>query len=66
MDARNLAICFGPTLLPLPTERASYQGKVNDLIQLLIFHHDKIFPNDGGVIYEKCMAESWYELWLQI
>jgi len=58
MDARNLAICFGPTLLPMPPERANSQSKVNDLVQLLIVHHEKIFPNDEGLKYEKCMTES--------
>lgn len=55
MDPYNLAICFGPTLLPIPESRDQvfYHNHVNDLIKNMIMYHDDIFPNDGGLVYEK-------------
>lgn len=55
MDPYNLAICFGPTLLPIPESRDQvfYHNHVNDLMKNLIIYHEEIFPNDGGIIYEK-------------
>ncbi|XP_050413172.1 SLIT-ROBO Rho GTPase-activating protein 1 isoform X1 [Patella vulgata] len=60
MDPYNLAICFGPTLLPIPPDRdqVSYQSSVNEIIKTIIIHQEEIFPNDGGTIYEKCIVES--------
>jgi len=38
MDPYNLAICFGPTLLPIPPDRdqVSYQASVNEIIKTII------------------------------
>ncbi|XP_025107166.1 SLIT-ROBO Rho GTPase-activating protein 3-like isoform X1 [Pomacea canaliculata] len=60
MDPYNLAICFGPTLLPIPPDRdqVSYQASVNEIIKTIIMHQEEIFPNDGGEIYEKCILEN--------
>lgn len=60
MDPYNLAICFGPTLLPIPPDRdqVSYQASVNDIIKTIIVYQEEIFPNDGGVVYEKCIVEN--------
>ncbi|KRY12040.1 SLIT-ROBO Rho GTPase-activating protein 1 [Trichinella patagoniensis] len=55
MDPYNLAICFGPTLLPIPEskDQVFYHNHVNELMRNLIVFHDSIFPNDGGIVYEK-------------
>lgn len=60
MDPYNLAICFGPTLLPIPPDRdqVSYQASVNEIIKTIIVHQEEIFPNDGGEVYEKCILET--------
>ncbi|XP_041347523.1 SLIT-ROBO Rho GTPase-activating protein 1-like isoform X3 [Gigantopelta aegis] len=60
MDPYNLAICFGPTLLPIPPDRdqVSYQASTNEIIKTIITNHEAIFPNDGGEVYEKCILES--------
>jgi SLIT-ROBO Rho GTPase activating protein len=60
MDPYNLAICFGPTLLPIPPDRdqVAYQGSVNELIKNIIVHQEEIFPNDGGMVYEKFIVED--------
>ena len=73
MDPYNLAICFGPTLVPIPTDRDQviYQNLVNELIKNFIIFNEDIFPNDGlGTLYEKyistepdiignCQTERW-------
>ena len=55
MDASNLAICFGPTLMPVPSDRdlVFCQVYVNELMKNIIIHYETIFPFDGGVIYER-------------
>lgn len=60
MDPYNLAICFGPTLLPIPPDRdqVSYQSNVNDLIKTIIINQEEIFLNDGGEIYEKWILDN--------
>ncbi|XP_013412995.1 SLIT-ROBO Rho GTPase-activating protein 1 isoform X3 [Lingula anatina] len=61
MDPYNLAICFGPTLLPVPGDKdpVTYQSYVNDLIKLILSHQEEIFPNDdGGTVYERMMMEE--------
>lgn len=60
MDPYNLAICFGPTLLPIPPDRdqVMYQNNVNELTKTIIVHQEEIFPNDGGMVYEKCIVEE--------
>lgn len=47
MDPYNLAICFGPTLVPIPEERdqVQYQSLVNELIKNFIIFHEDIFPS---------------------
>ena len=59
MDPYNLAICFGPTLVPIPTDRDQviYQNLVNELIKNFIIFNEDIFPNDGlGTLYEKYIS----------
>uniref|UniRef100_A0A673VPE4 Rho GTPase activating protein 4 n=1 Tax=Suricata suricatta TaxID=37032 RepID=A0A673VPE4_SURSU len=61
MDPYNLAVCFGPTLLPVPAgqDPVALQGRVNQLVQTLIVQPSKVFPSVTllpGPVYEKCMA----------
>uniref|UniRef100_A0A8D3AFE5 SLIT-ROBO Rho GTPase-activating protein 1 n=1 Tax=Scophthalmus maximus TaxID=52904 RepID=A0A8D3AFE5_SCOMX len=61
MDAYNLAICFGPTLMPTPDtqDQVSCQAHVNEIIKTIIIHHETIFPDAkelDGPLYEKCMS----------
>ncbi|KAM4613644.1 SLIT-ROBO Rho GTPase-activating protein 3-like isoform 2-T2 [Polymixia lowei] len=61
MDPYNLAICFGPTLMPIPDEQdpVACQAHVNEVIKTVIVHHEVIFPSHcelDGPVYEKCMA----------
>ncbi|XP_030756158.1 SLIT-ROBO Rho GTPase-activating protein 1-like isoform X3 [Sitophilus oryzae] len=60
MDPYNLAICFGPTLVPVPDDKdqVQYQNQVNELIKNIIIYHDEIFPNDGGPVYEKYISPN--------
>merc|ERR1711892_988950 len=61
MDPYNLAICFGPTLVPIPTYRdqVQYQNIVNELIKNFIIFNDDIFPNDSqGSTYEKYISSE--------
>ncbi|XP_023265946.1 SLIT-ROBO Rho GTPase-activating protein 3-like isoform X2 [Seriola lalandi dorsalis] len=61
MDPYNLAICFGPTLMPIPDDQdpVACQAHVNEVIKTIIIHHEVIFPTQrelDGPVYEKCMA----------
>ncbi|XP_061905178.1 SLIT-ROBO Rho GTPase-activating protein 3-like isoform X2 [Entelurus aequoreus] len=61
MDPYNLAICFGPTLMPIPEDQdpVACQAHVNEVIKTIIIHHENIFPSQReveGPVYEKCMA----------
>ncbi|XP_039277865.1 SLIT-ROBO Rho GTPase-activating protein 1 isoform X2 [Nilaparvata lugens] len=62
MDPYNLAICFGPTLVPVPEDKdqVQYQNQVNELIKNIILFNDEIFPlNDfGGTVYEKYISRE--------
>ncbi|XP_025413471.1 SLIT-ROBO Rho GTPase-activating protein 1-like isoform X3 [Sipha flava] len=63
MDVYNLAICFGPTLIPVPEEKdqVQYQNLVNDLIKNIILFHEDIFPSSldiGGLVYEKYISRE--------
>ena len=61
MDPYNLAICFGPTLVPIPTDRDQviYQNLVNELIKNFIVFNEDIFPSDGlGTLYEKYISSE--------
>ncbi|XP_014259247.1 SLIT-ROBO Rho GTPase-activating protein 1-like [Cimex lectularius] len=61
MDPYNLAICFGPTLVPVPEDKdqVQYQNQVNELIKNIILFHDDIFSSDiGGVMYEKYITKD--------
>uniref|UniRef100_A0A8C2BBB7 SLIT-ROBO Rho GTPase activating protein 1a n=1 Tax=Cyprinus carpio TaxID=7962 RepID=A0A8C2BBB7_CYPCA len=65
MDPYNLAICFGPTLMPTPEtqDQVSCQAHVNEVIKTIIIHHETIFPDAkelDGPMYEKCMAGGDY------
>ncbi|XP_069499570.1 SLIT-ROBO Rho GTPase-activating protein 3 isoform X2 [Ambystoma mexicanum] len=61
MDPYNLAICFGPTLMPIPDgqDPVACQAHVNEVIKSIIVHHEALFPNHReleGPVYEKCMT----------
>uniref|UniRef100_A0A8C2ZFB3 SLIT-ROBO Rho GTPase-activating protein 1 n=1 Tax=Cyclopterus lumpus TaxID=8103 RepID=A0A8C2ZFB3_CYCLU len=61
MDSYNLAICFGPTLMPTPDslDQVSCQAHVNEIIKTIIIQHENIFPDAKeleGPMYEKCMS----------
>ncbi|XP_061583089.1 SLIT-ROBO Rho GTPase-activating protein 3 isoform X2 [Cololabis saira] len=61
MDPYNLAICFGPTLMPIPDgqDPVTCQAHVNEVIKTIIIHNEIIFPNQrelDGPVYEKCMT----------
>ncbi|XP_078517802.1 SLIT-ROBO Rho GTPase-activating protein 3 isoform X1 [Lissotriton helveticus] len=61
MDPYNIAICFGPTLMPIPDgqDPVACQAHVNELIKTIIVHHEALFPNHReleGPVYEKCMT----------
>ncbi|XP_037006999.2 rho GTPase-activating protein 4 isoform X1 [Artibeus jamaicensis] len=61
MDPYNLAVCFGPTLLPVPAgqDPVALQTRVNQLVQTLIVQPARVFPSLTllpGPVYEKCMA----------
>ncbi|RZF41497.1 hypothetical protein LSTR_LSTR000211 [Laodelphax striatellus] len=62
MDPYNLAICFGPTLVPVPEDKdqVQFQNQVNELIKNIILFNDEIFPlNDfGGTVYEKYISRE--------
>lgn len=61
MDAYNLAICFGPTLLPIPPDRdqVSYQSNVHEVIKTIIIHQEDIFPIfENSEVYEKCILDT--------
>lgn len=61
MDPYNLAICFGPTLVPVPEDKdqVQYQNQVNELIKNIILFHDEIFPHEiGGTVYEKYISRE--------
>jgi SLIT-ROBO Rho GTPase activating protein len=63
MDAYNLAICFGPTLLPIPPDRdqVSYQSNVHEVVKTVIVHQEDLFSgDDSGMMYEKCILEDRY------
>ncbi|XP_061628369.1 SLIT-ROBO Rho GTPase-activating protein 1 isoform X2 [Phyllopteryx taeniolatus] len=65
MDPYNLAICFGPTLMPTPEsqDQVSCQAHVNEIIKTIIIHNEPIFPDAkelDGPVYEKCMAGGDY------
>ncbi|KAJ7999869.1 hypothetical protein DPEC_G00198880 [Dallia pectoralis] len=61
MDPYNLAICFGPTLMPIPDDHdpVACQTHVNEIIKTVIVHNEAIFPSHhelDGPVYEKCMT----------
>lgn len=60
MDPYNLAICFGPTLVPVPEDKdqVQYQNQVNELIKNIILFNEDIFPADSGLLYEKYISRE--------
>lgn len=61
MDPYNLAICFGPTLVPVPEDKdqVQYQNLVNELIKNIILFNEDIFPVDIGTVhYEKYISKE--------
>uniref|UniRef100_UPI00358DED69 SLIT-ROBO Rho GTPase-activating protein 1-like n=1 Tax=Myxine glutinosa TaxID=7769 RepID=UPI00358DED69 len=64
MDPSNLAICFGPTLMPVPEDLdpVGCQPHVNDIITAIITHHEAVFPGPNslpGPLYEACMIPDF-------
>lgn len=55
MDAHNLAVVFGPTLLRIPSEQdmIAYQSQVNGMMELLIKHCDEVFPGSGDSLHSQ-------------
>uniref|UniRef100_A0A1I7XEC1 Rho-GAP domain-containing protein n=1 Tax=Heterorhabditis bacteriophora TaxID=37862 RepID=A0A1I7XEC1_HETBA len=56
MEPHNMAICFGPTLLPIPEgkDQVFYHNFVNELVRNLILHVNEVFPHDlPGPNYNK-------------
>lgn len=53
MDAHNLAVVFGPTLLRIPSEQdmIAYQSQVNGMMELMIKHCAEIFPGSGEPLH---------------
>ncbi|CAG9534214.1 unnamed protein product [Cercopithifilaria johnstoni] len=67
MDPYNLAICFGPTLLPIPEgkDQVFYHNFVNELVKNLIVYHEQIFPTVlHGPRYQKYLIESEQALFI--
>ncbi|VDN53023.1 unnamed protein product [Dracunculus medinensis] len=67
MDPYNLAICFGPTLLPIPDgkDQVFYHNFVNELVKNLILYHDQVFsPLLPGPRYEKYFVELGKALYI--
>ncbi|KAK3933383.1 SLIT-ROBO Rho GTPase-activating protein 1 [Frankliniella fusca] len=63
MDPYNLAICFGPTLVPVPEDKdqVQYQNQVNELIKNIILYYEDIFPPTAilpGPMYEKFITRE--------
>uniref|UniRef100_A0A667YES9 SLIT-ROBO Rho GTPase activating protein 3 n=1 Tax=Myripristis murdjan TaxID=586833 RepID=A0A667YES9_9TELE len=70
MDPYNLAICFGPTLMPIPDDQdpVACQAHVNEVIKTIIIHHEVIFPSHrelDGPVYEKCMTGG-EDYWVRV
>uniref|UniRef100_A0A8R1HPQ9 SLIT-ROBO Rho GTPase-activating protein 1 n=1 Tax=Caenorhabditis japonica TaxID=281687 RepID=A0A8R1HPQ9_CAEJA len=64
MEPHNLAICFGPTLLPIPEGRDQvfYHNYVNELVRNLIVHADEVFPRDiAGPVYDKFAIQRYMD-----
>ena len=64
MEPYNLAICFGPSLLPIPEskDQVQYQNLVNELMKHIILWHEEIFPRgDGGPVYEKYLSQRCHQ-----
>ncbi|GMS95353.1 hypothetical protein PENTCL1PPCAC_17528 [Pristionchus entomophagus] len=58
MEPHNVAICLGPTLLPIPEgkDQVFYHNFVNELIRGMIIHHESVFPSIDalpGIVYDK-------------
>ncbi|XP_050711110.1 SLIT-ROBO Rho GTPase-activating protein 1-like isoform X7 [Eriocheir sinensis] len=68
MDPYNLAICFGPTLVPIPEDKdqVQYQNLVNELIKNIIIFSEDIFPGDGGHVYEKYISRDSIDLEVEV
>uniref|UniRef100_A0A669AWH5 SLIT-ROBO Rho GTPase activating protein 1b n=1 Tax=Oreochromis niloticus TaxID=8128 RepID=A0A669AWH5_ORENI len=66
MDAGNLAIVFGPTLLPTPEtlDQVACQAHVNEVIKTVILHHDNIFPDTKELPGPVSMSGSYLHLLL--
>jgi len=71
MDPYNLAICFGPTLLPVPPDRdpVQYHSHIMEIVRNVITHQDEIFSRldptpDYFTLYERCIVENHRYMYL--
>ncbi|CAI4228485.1 unnamed protein product [Auanema sp. JU1783] len=61
MEPHSLAICFGPTLLPIPEgkDQVFYHNYVNELVRGLIVHSLEVFPSEpAGPLYDKYVIST--------
>ncbi|KAK3728742.1 hypothetical protein QZH41_002667 [Actinostola sp. cb2023] len=60
MDAHNLAVVFGPTLLRIPSEQdmIAYQSHVNGMMEIIIKYPDQIFPGESDVDSIRRLSET--------
>jgi len=65
MDPYNLAICFGPTLLRVPSHRdpVQHHPHIVELVRNILIHQEDIFIgddllSDGSTYYERCFIEE--------
>lgn len=65
MDANNLAVCFGPSVISIPDEYdlVTYQNCINMIIKYIIIFAEEIFPDNlGGMKYQKFLTEELHLL----
>ena len=60
MDDYNLAVCWGPTLLPIPEDRDQvlHHNDTIDIIQTFITQSHQIFPRNYGLLLDDMIADS--------
>ena len=52
MDAYNLAIVWGPTLIrPEAEDLVALQNPSIELVQFMVINHDQVFPQDSGSLF---------------
>ena len=60
MDDYNLAVCWGPTLLPIPEDRDQvlHHNDTIDIIQTFITQSHQIFPRNYGLLLDDMILDS--------